>query len=164
MKRILLLSLSALLVSANLAQAQTSMTLPQAQATVNGWYQQFLNRQPDPSAAGWVLALVNGKSAGDVLSSILASKEFFRDAGRTNVGFVSLLYQDQLGRAPTPAELTFWTNMLRNKSRKRVAFLFLASQGNIAAVPQNQTQRGRHHHDRDDKDDKHDKHRHHHHD
>lgn len=141
MKRIFFLTVSALLVSANLAQAQISITLPQAQAAVDGWYRQFLGRLPDPGAAGWVLALVNGRPAGFVLADILSSQEYFTRAGRTNAGFVSQLYMDQLGRAPTPAELIFWTNQLVRNSRRNIAYAFLVSQGNIAAVPQTQNHR-----------------------
>lgn len=145
MKRTILLAASALLISANLAQAQSSITLPQAQAAVDGWYRQFLGRAPDPGAAGWVLALVNGRPAGFVLADILSSQEFFTLSGRTNAGFVNQLYMDQLGRSPTPAELIFWTNQLLRSSRRNVAYAFLVSQGNIGAVPQNQKHR-RHRH------------------
>lgn len=145
MKRILLLAAPALLISATFAQAQTTITLPQAQYYVDSWYRQFLGRLPDPGAAGWVLALVNGRPAGYVLADILASREFFTLAGGTNAGFVSLLYQDQLGRAPTPAELIFWTSSLQRSSRRTVAYQFLLNQGNIAAVSPRQGQR-RHRH------------------
>jgi hypothetical protein len=112
------------------------VTLPQAQYFVDTWYRQFLGRLPDPSAAVWVLQLVNGRPAGNVLGDILASREFFALAGGTNAGFVALLYQDQLGRAPTAAELLFWVNLLGTsaRSRKTVAVLFLSSQGNVAVA------------------------------
>ncbi|HEY7425718.1 MAG TPA: DUF4214 domain-containing protein [Gemmataceae bacterium] len=135
MKRIILLAAPVLLVSASLARAQSpqpAITLPQAQYFVDTWYRQFLGRLPDPGAAVWILGLVNGRPAGDVLADILASREFFTLAGGTNAGFVARLYQTQLGRAPTPAELLFWTNILLNRSRKFVALQFLISQGNIA--------------------------------
>ncbi|HEY7154445.1 MAG TPA: DUF4214 domain-containing protein [Gemmataceae bacterium] len=134
MRRAILLVAPMLLVSANLARAEPPLTLPQAQAVVDGWYRQFLGRLPDPSAAVWVLQLVNGRPAGNVLGDILASREFFALAGGTNAGFVALLYQDQLGRAPTAAELLFWVNLLATKSRKTVAILFLTSQGNVAVA------------------------------
>ena len=134
MKRIFLLAAPVLLLSASLARADAPVTLPQAQFFVDSWYRQFLGRLPDPGAAVWVLQLVNGRPAADVLGDILASREFFTLAGGTNAGFVALLYQDQLGRAPLPAELLFWVNLLGTsaKSRKNVAILFLSSQGNIA--------------------------------
>ena len=100
MKRILLLTASALLVSSNVAQAEVPLTLPQAQSAVDSWYRQFLGRLPDPSAAGWVLALVKGRPAGYVLADILSSREYFARAGRTNAGFVGQLYKDQLGLRP----------------------------------------------------------------
>jgi hypothetical protein len=137
MKRIVLIAVPVLLVSASLVRAQSpqpAITLPQAQYFVSIWYQQFLGRLPDPGAAVWVLGLVNGRPAGDVLADIIGSREFFTLAGGTNAGFVARLYQTQLGRAPTPAELLFWTNVLLNRSRKFVALQFLTSQGNIANV------------------------------
>ena len=149
MKRIFLLAAPVLLVSASLAQADAPVTLPQAQFYVDSWYRQFLGRLPDPGAGVWVLALVNGRPAADVLGDILASREFFTLAGGTNPGFVALLYQDQLGRAPTLAESFFWLNFLGNsaKSRKFVAIQFLSSQGNIliaqTQIPPNQPRRRR---------------------
>ena len=137
MKRIVLIAVPVLLVSVSLVRAQTpqpAITLPQAQYFVDTWYRQFLGRLPDPGAAVWVLGLVNGRPAGDVLADIIGSREFFTLAGGTNAGFVVRLYQTQLGRAPTPAELLFWTNILLNRSRKFVALQFLISQGNIVTA------------------------------
>ncbi|HTU19044.1 MAG TPA: DUF4214 domain-containing protein [Gemmataceae bacterium] len=145
MKRILVLAAPVLLISASFAQAQTTITLPQAQYYVSTWYQQFLKRLPDPGAAGWVLALVNGQPAGYILADILSSSEYFTRAGGTNAGFVSQLYQDQLGRAPTVVELIFWTNLLQRSSRRTIAYQFLVSQGNIALIsPQQARRRHRH--------------------
>jgi hypothetical protein len=144
MRRTILLVVPLLLLSANVARSEAPVTLPQAQAIVDGWYRQFLGRLPDPGAAVWVLGLVNGRPAGDVLGDILASREFFTLAGGTNAGFVVLLYQDQIGRAPTPVELLFWVNRLDPiaKSRKTVAIQIITSQGDIAiAAAQNPPQR-----------------------
>ncbi len=139
MKRAILLIVPMLLVSASLARADAPVTLAQAQYYVDSWYRQFLGRLPDPGAAVWVLGLVNGRPAADVLGDILASREFFTLAGGTNAGFIALLYQDQLGRTPTGGELLFWVDLLRTHSRKRVAIQFLASQGNVAVAAASMT-------------------------
>jgi hypothetical protein len=49
--------------------------------------------------------LAGGATDEDVQAGILGSEEFFNGpGGGTNAGFIAALYQDLLGRAPTPAE------------------------------------------------------------
>jgi hypothetical protein len=63
-----------------------------------------------------------------VAAALLASAEFFADAGGTNTGFVQALYQDVLQRTPGQAEVAnFVTALQEGASRAAVAAAFLGS-------------------------------------
>lgn len=87
----------------------------------NGWlddvfrlYRATLARDPDYAGlTGWTEALAGGQSFMSVVRSFVASPEFLARYGTTTDGqFVTLLYQNVLGRAPDPAGFASWTAAL----------------------------------------------------
>ncbi len=103
----------------NMAQAQPPGAPRQI---VRGWYERFLGREPDyPAAQGWVDQLRSGTPPANVLVGILASDEFFQNAGSTPEGYVESLFQHLLGRPATPAELSYWANLYEQQGRQSVA-------------------------------------------
>jgi hypothetical protein len=95
---------------------------------INQYYQTFLGRQPD--AAGlqhWLWALGDGQTLQQVRDTILGSDEYYQRAGGTSSGFVTRIYQDLLGRAPSSSEVSMWAQQLANgKSRQQVISSFYA--------------------------------------
>ncbi len=79
-----------------------------------GIYQHYLDRAPDPAGlSGWVSALQNGLTIEQVIAGFIASPEFYQvQGGGTNAGFVTVFYQDILGRQPDQAGFAFWLNGL----------------------------------------------------
>lgn len=92
-------------------------------------YAAVLDRAPDPAGlATFVDELVAGTSNETVLAQLLASPEFLADAGGTDTGFVTLLYQDILGRSPDPAGLNAFVAALQGgASYQQVALDVLSS-------------------------------------
>lgn len=80
---------------------------------VTQFYANYLLRAPDPGGLSyWVSDWQRTGGPEHVQASILSSQEFFDDAGDTNSGYVTLLYQRFLGRAPDPQGLAYWTGRL----------------------------------------------------
>ncbi|WP_339115215.1 DUF4214 domain-containing protein [Thioclava sp. GXIMD2076] len=73
-------------------------------------YQATLGRAPDLAGLTvWTTALSQGKSFGDVVDGFVNSPEFQQSYGNVDdAGFVTLLYQNVLGRAPNAAGLSDW--------------------------------------------------------
>lgn len=97
---------------------------------VTQYYQQYLHRAPDPLGLDfWVLDWATTGGPEHTQVSMLGSQEFFDDAGDTNSGFITLLYQRVLGRAPDPNGFSYWTGLLDSGklNRFQVAADFLAS-------------------------------------
>jgi hypothetical protein len=92
---------------------------------VSSWYQRYLRRPADAGAAGWIQALRTGHSPEEILSSILSSEEYYRDAGGSGPAFIQRLFMDVVGRPPTGPEITYWTGRMRFRSRKDVAYQVL---------------------------------------
>jgi len=90
-------------------------------------YQAWLGRPADAGAlAYWVPRLQGGRPLLDLELAILSSGELYQRAGGTNGGYVALLYELLLGRAPEPAALTYWQGRLDASTRRRtVANLLL---------------------------------------
>ncbi|MGH7222947.1 MAG: DUF4214 domain-containing protein [Gemmataceae bacterium] len=129
MRRLLAFTFASILLSASLAQAQSYYHPVEAPGDptvlVHSWYKRYLRREADAGANGWIQALRTGHSPEDVLSTVLSSQEYFTAAGRSNPGYVRQLYLDLIGRAPSPAEINYWTGRLRYESRKDVAYHML---------------------------------------
>lgn len=77
-------------------------------------YLAALGRAPDPLGLADNVALLNGTISFSQLSaSFAASPEFnLRYPAVDNAGFVNLMYQNTLGRAPDAQGFAFWTNIL----------------------------------------------------
>ncbi|HCS70124.1 MAG TPA: hypothetical protein DIW51_09170, partial [Rhodospirillaceae bacterium] len=77
-------------------------------------YQATLGRNPDAGGfENWTENLANGGTYLDAITGFVNSVEFQNTYGSTtNSDFVTLLYQNVLGRAPNPAELAGWSNQL----------------------------------------------------
>jgi hypothetical protein len=93
-------------------------------------YQNFLGRAPEQAGLTfWLGQLQSGVTPPRVQADILGSSEFFANAGSTNQGFLTALYQDVLFRAPDSSGNTFWLNALASGvSRTTVAYDFVTSQ------------------------------------
>jgi hypothetical protein len=97
---------------------------------ITQFYQKYLLRATDAGGLKhWVADWQATGGSDDVVDSILGSQEFFDDAGDTNAGFVTLLYQRFLGRSPDPAGAAYWTGRLDSgqATRFQVAAGFQAS-------------------------------------
>jgi hypothetical protein len=80
---------------------------------VTQFYERYLLRAADPAGqAYWAADWQHNGGPDHVVVNLLASKEFFDDAGDTNDGFVTQLYQRFLGRAPEPDGYSYWTEAL----------------------------------------------------
>src|SRR6185312_13019502 len=95
---------------------------------VTQFYQQFLDRDTDPGGlAYWVTEWQTKGDPRDVVENILASQEFFDDAGDTNTGYITLLYQQVLDRAAEPSGLAYWLALMSsptNETRLQIAWKF----------------------------------------
>jgi len=98
----------------------------EADRTVRGWYERFLGREPDSSAAGWVQGLQSGQDPEQLLAGILGSDEYYTRAGGTPRGFIQRLYLDLLTRRPTPREEDYWLRRMYHDSRTDVAHALLS--------------------------------------
>ena len=78
-------------------------------------YQSAFDRLPDTGGlAFWKNALTSGEETlQQIASQFAASQEFATLYGATdNAGFVKLMYENSLGRAPDAAGDAFWTGSL----------------------------------------------------
>ncbi|HET6880777.1 MAG TPA: DUF4214 domain-containing protein, partial [Pirellulales bacterium] len=95
---------------------------------VTQFYEQYLGRGTDPGGLAWWVADWQAKGdPRDVVENILASQEFFDDAGDTDAGFVSLLYQRVLQRPAEPGGLSWWVGLMSpptNETRLQIASQF----------------------------------------
>ena len=94
-------------------------------------YQATLDRAPDPAGLnGWTEMLAMGtQTLSQVASGFVNSAEFQATyGGLTNGAFVTLLYNNVLNRAPDPAGLAGWTDLLNGgMSRQDVVLGFSQS-------------------------------------
>lgn len=95
---------------------------------VNGYFQQYLGRSADPTALNFFVSeLQAGQSTTTILDQLIASDEFYQNAG-SDQGFVWNLYTDLLGRTPNADENTYWkTQLLNGMPRSQIVAVFLAS-------------------------------------
>ena len=81
------------------------------------------------------LAQTNDGSGSSIADNFMQSSEFQNRYGSlTDTAFVTLLYQNVLGRAPDQAGLTFWVNQLEGGGQTRAIVLvgFAESPENVA--------------------------------
>ncbi|HZZ81532.1 MAG TPA: DUF4214 domain-containing protein, partial [Gemmataceae bacterium] len=95
---------------------------------VTQFYQQYLGRNTDPGGlAYWVTDWQTKGDPRDVVENILASQEFFDDAGDANEGFINLLYQRVLMRTAELDGLNYWIGQMSppaNDTRLQIASRF----------------------------------------
>jgi hypothetical protein len=96
---------------------------------VTAAYQQYLGRLPDPTeVAAWVGALQNGLSDERLEAGFIGSPEYIQDHGGPGKGWITGMYQNLLGRTPSPAEVNAWLAALAGgASPTDVALGFAAS-------------------------------------
>ena len=84
-------------------------------------YRATLNRAPDLAGLlGWSAALAEGRGFLDVVQGFTGSREFQARYGTTSdAGFVTLLYNNVLNRAPDAAGFASWTGLLAAGTQSR---------------------------------------------
>ncbi len=89
-------------------------------AKVARLYHATLNRLPEAGGLeNWTAALRSGSSLLQITDGFTGSAEFQQKYGSLNdTAFVTLLYNNVLGRGPDNAGLTNWTNALRAGSTR----------------------------------------------
>lgn len=99
-------------------------------------YDHYLGRQPD--AAGlqtWLGVMERGVTISQMESGFIASDEYWARAGATPAGWVAALYGDVLGRAPGPAEVRHWVEVIAGGgTREQVAMGFLLSTEHLRTI------------------------------
>lgn len=118
-------------------QFAQSGELQRSFGTVTRSFLGYLGRPPDPSGmAYWVGKLRAGRSVAWVNASLAASPEFERrQAGLSEAGFVTDLYEDLLARTPDAGGLAYWTGKLAaGTSRASVVGSFVAQPETIRAT------------------------------
>ncbi|WP_421734956.1 DUF4214 domain-containing protein [Cellulomonas sp.] len=103
---------------------------------VRSAYRQYLDRFPDEyGLAFWLSRMNTGMQIQQMEAGFLASDESYLRAGATREGWIASLYRAVLGRAPSPAEVGFWTGRLSGgATRYDVALGFTMSTEHLAAV------------------------------
>ena len=94
-------------------------------------YQATLGRAPDLAGfLGWADTLGSGRAFSAVVTGFVASQEFQNTYGALDdTGFITLLYNNVLGRSPAAAEVNAWlANMAGGASREAVVEGFAQSQ------------------------------------
>lgn len=84
-------------------------------------YQAVLARAPDLAGLqGWTTQLAEGVPLTTVVAGFVGAPEFVQRFGATDANaFVTLLYQNVLGRSPDTAGLAHWTGLLDSGARSR---------------------------------------------
>ena len=87
---------------------------------IQSWYTDYLRRQPEKFGIdGWQAFLAAGNSYNTARAGIIASVEAFNNAGGTNTGWVTYLYQTLLGRTPGTGEADGWLQLLNSGQLNR---------------------------------------------
>ncbi|HLN31421.1 MAG TPA: DUF4214 domain-containing protein [Gemmataceae bacterium] len=97
---------------------------------IESWYQSYLNRQGDSGGVqAWQNFLASGQSYASAQAQFAGSPEAYNDAGGTNAGWVTYLYQKILNRNPAQSEVALWVNQLNSGAitRPQIALEFLLS-------------------------------------
>ena len=95
---------------------------------VDGLYVKILNRPSDPTGrAAFVAFLQHGGTVEQAIVIMVTSPEYTALTGGTDAGFIQSLYNQLLGRTPSPAELAAWLSALPSLGRVGVANAFVHS-------------------------------------
>ena len=92
-------------------------------------YGKYLARTPGATeVAAWVAQMQNGLSDERLEASFIGSAEYIANHGGPGAGWVTGMYGDLLGRAPSQAEVAGWVSALdKGMSASQVAYGFAAS-------------------------------------
>jgi predicted component of type VI protein secretion system len=96
---------------------------------VTAAYQKYLGRTPSSAeVALWVSLMQQGLSDEHVEAGFIGSQEYIADHGGLGAGWITAMYQNLLGRDPSPAEVNSWVQLLvAGASPTEIAFDFAAS-------------------------------------
>ncbi|MFO7905104.1 MAG: DUF4214 domain-containing protein [Pirellulaceae bacterium] len=95
---------------------------------VKNLYNKYLNREPTSNElTQWVWSFQKGLSLREAQATFLSSDEYFRRYARDSSAFISGLFTDVLGRAPSPRESLQWAHRLNvsGDNRTRIVRDFL---------------------------------------
>ncbi len=87
-------------------------------------YNRALNRDPEPAGQSYWLGRLQRQelSPENLYATFLFSDEMYSvQGGGTNVGYVTALYQELLGRDPEPAGLAYWLARLESGPRRVIS-------------------------------------------
>ena len=91
---------------------------------IQDWFLRFLHKSADPGDITFVQGLfTGGKNDKQIIEVFLTAPIYFQGAGNTNTGFVTQVYQDLLGRAPSAAELSITVGQLTALTITPLAFV-----------------------------------------
>lgn len=95
---------------------------------VQGWYSKYLHRGASSAELSfWMPAFAVPLTDEQIESQLLGSAEYFALAGGTNSAWVTRIFNDLLGRAPSGAETSTYLGLLGGGSRTAVALSILNS-------------------------------------
>jgi hypothetical protein len=98
------------------------------QRLLTDFYSTFLHRPILPAEVSfWMPAFGAGMTDEQIEAQITASSEYFVLAGSTNAGWISRMFNDVLGRAPTAPEAAAFLTQLGSSSRLSVGLGILNS-------------------------------------
>jgi hypothetical protein len=102
------------------------------QRLLTSFYSTFLHRTPSaPELNFWMPAFAANLSDEQIEAQFLASPEYFALAGGTNAGWVTNVFNDVLGRAPSSAEVASFSALLGSSSRMTVGLNVLTSNESV---------------------------------
>lgn len=100
---------------------------------IQSYYQRYLKRSADwGGLQNWLIHLQRGLSPEQVQGAIIGSNEYYRLNGSYPAGFIRALYNDVIGRSPSPAELRSGLenlNRLRNNRAQHAEEFIRGVQG-----------------------------------
>ncbi len=130
-RRLLPLSLLGLLLVPHSLAAQTYSSADQ----VRNLYRKYLNREPTQTElTQWVWSFQKGMALSEAQATFLASDAYFNRYARSGSSFISGMFTDVLGRAPTSVESLQWLHRLNSSQGDRAKLVrefLLAVQGQV---------------------------------
>ncbi len=117
------------------APPPSSIDVTSERAKISRLYLAYFLRLPDFAGMQyWMAQRTAGRSLADVSSAFAASPEFINTYGSLdNRGFVGLVYQNVLGRAPDAAGLNFWTQKLNEGTARGQAMIGFSESAEFVA-------------------------------
>jgi hypothetical protein len=98
------------------------------QRLLTGFYSTFLHRAPSAAEISfWLPAFAASLTDEQIEAQIIGSPEYFAIAGGTNAGWITRVFNDVLGRAPSAAETSTYLSLLGGASRTTVGLSILTS-------------------------------------